>query len=446
MQKLKLNKSLEYMKKIKQYLPGGSLYNFHYSGPENIIPCNKGKGSRVWDLDGNEHLDLFCKFGALILGHSHEEYNTKLKECIDRILAVEQTGWEAEVCELIIKHIPGAEKVRFSLSGTEAVQNAVRLARANTGRNKFVRFYGHYHGNADNIMGGKANDEQKPYPEEQADDIFGTEGRASDILKNQSFIIPWNNIPALESLLSDHKDDIAAVIMEPICINGGGIMPARGYLQKVRELCSKYNIILIFDEVITGFRVGLGGAQGLFNVKPDITVLAKALAGGALPVSAIAGKKEIMDLYDKQRVVHAGTFNGYAIGLAAVKAAIEILERDTDCYQRMGDCLEKMADIFKSAAKDSGIPLVIQGQPTALVFHVSDKELTDTREYNTDLKIRNNMVVQAAKNYGIDFSLISRMYGNIQMNESDISFFADRIGYALQDVKNTLEMLGEDFI
>src|SRR5699024_6681275 len=159
--------------------------------------------------------------------------------------------------------------IRFGLSGTEIVQNALRLARAWTGKNRFIRFEGHYHGNADNIMGGKANNLNNPIPLDYIGDLKGTAGRATDSMESQSYILPWNDEQVLEDLLSKRADEVAAIIMEPVCVNGGGMMPDRNYLKKVRELCDTYNIVLIFDEIITGLRMGLGGAQTYFDVLPD---------------------------------------------------------------------------------------------------------------------------------------------------------------------------------
>ena len=155
--------------------------------------------------------------------------------------------------------------IRFGLSGTEIVQNALRLARAWTGKNRFVRFIGHYHGNADNIMGGRAPKTGDPIPSDYVGDLKGTDGRAKDSMESQSYLIPWNNADILENLLKSKGHEIAAVITEPVCVNGGSVLPAPGYLKRVRELCDEYNVVLIFDEIITGFRMGLGHNRNRCN-------------------------------------------------------------------------------------------------------------------------------------------------------------------------------------
>ncbi|WP_193194001.1 aspartate aminotransferase family protein [Nostoc sp. MG11] len=441
MPKLKFPQSQQAASQVKKYLPGGVHYNFRYEGKDTIIPFNRGKGSRVWDLDNNEHLDLFCKFGALIVGHQNEEYNAKLIYYINKVLSVDQCDLEERVCERIIHHVPSAEMVRFGLSGTEAVQNAIRLARAYTGKPKFVRFQGHYHGNADNIMGGKPTSSEYPVPVEYEGDYMGTDGRAPNILEEQSFLIPWNNIDALEKLLLYRGDEIGIILMEPICINGGGIVPAPGYLEKVRELCDQYHIALIFDEVITGFRVALGGAQSLLGVTPDITVFAKAMGGGALPMSAIVGKKEIMQLYTDNKVIHAGTFNGYPLGLAAVLATIELLENDPSCYERMANYLTQIGQSLVDAAKNVGIPMVAQGVPGVLVFHSESAPLTKAEGYNETTKLRDILITRLARNYGIQFSPVSRFFSNLLMDDSDVTFFKERIGEVMTDIARINEFL-----
>ncbi len=440
MAKLKFRESQEAALRVKKYLPGGVHYNFRYEGKDTIIPFNKGRGSRVWDLDGNEHLDLFCKFGALIVGHYNEEYNTRLIHYMDKVLSVDQCDLEGQVCERISHHVPSADMVRFGLSGTEAVQNAIRLARAYTRKPKFVRFQGHYHGNADNIMGGKPASPENPVPLDYKGDFMGTDGRAPNILQEQSFLVPWNDINVLEKLLSERGNEIGVILMEAICINGGGIVPAPGYLEKFRDLFYQYHVVLIFDEVITGFRVALGGAQSLLGVTPDITVFGKAMAGGALPVSAIVGKKEIMQLYVDNKVIHAGTFNGYPLGLAAVLATIKLLENDPLCYERMGNYQMQIGQSLVEAAKNVGIPMVVQGLPSVLVFHSQKTALEKPEGYDENTKLRDILITRVSRNYGIQFSPVSRFFSNLLMDDSDVAFFKERIGEAMVDVAKLSEM------
>jgi len=443
--KIQRKLTLQYVKRLREVLPGAVHYNFHLTGAETCLPCSRGQGARVFDIDGNEYLDLFCKFGALITGHAHPEYTDALRRAFDKALSVDIGDIDAEVCERIVRLVPSAEMVRFSLSGTEAVQNAIRLARAYSGKPRFVRFVGHYHGNSDNIMGGVSHHPAVDHPVEDPGDHFGTEGRAPGILEAQSFLIPWNDVDAFSRLLEKHGDQIGAVIMEPICINGGGILPKEGYLQAVRDLCDRHGIVLIFDEVITGFRVAIGGVQSLTGVTPDLTVFGKAMAGGVVPVSAIAGKKEIMSLYTQMKVVHAGTFNGYPLGMAAVNATLELLERNPDCYMRMGGFLTKIGQLLVEAARERGIPLSVQGVPTALVFHTRATPVARSEEIDTDQLIRDNLVTNAARHHGILFSPVSRMYCNLMFDAVDLEFFQERIDGAFEDAKDAFDAVGADF-
>ncbi len=434
----------EYHERVKKLLPGGVHYNFNLPWEESPLHFVKTEGSRVWDMDGNEYLDLYARFGAMILGHGNKEYLHDLNDVMNRVLCVSHCDIDAEALEAINRNIPSAELIRFGLSGTEIVQNALRLARAYTGRNKFVRFNNHYHGNADNIMGGKSVDADYPTPEDYVGDTKGTAGRAEGILKDQSFLIEWNDEIALENLLSNHGNEIAAVIMEPVCVNGGSIMPKPGYLQRVRELCDKFGIVLIFDEIITGFRMGLGGAQGEYGVIPDITTLAKAMAGGGVPVAAIAGKKEIMQLLTNKKVIHAGTFNGYPLGTAAVLSTIKILERDNGiAYTEMKTQAKKIHSILTKLADEEKFPLICQGPVTCGAYHCCSQELKHPSEYSSDIQIKDVILNAAFQRNGILVSSISRIYPNISLNDKDIKWFEERAGKAIREAKELITELYE---
>ena len=426
----------EYNLRVKKYLPGGVHYNFRLPWEETPIHFVKADGSRAWDMDGNEYLDLYARFGAMIVGHGNKEYNECLKETIDRVLSVSHCDMDAEALELIAKFIPSAEMIRFGLSGTEIVQNALRLARAWTGKNRFVRFIGHYHGNADNIMGGRAPKTGDPIPSDYVGDLKGTDGRAKDSMESQSYLIPWNNADILENLLKSKGHEIAAVITEPVCVNGGSVLPAPGYLKRVRELCDEYNVVLIFDEIITGFRMGLGGAQQEYGVTPDLTTLGKAIAGGGVPVSALVGKKEIMQLLVDKKVIHAGTFNGYPLGTAAVKATLEILSRNNgQAISQMNEKMVMIHEILKSEADNAGLPLVIQGPPGCASYHVCKDVLKNPEEYDFEIMSLDIILNNSLLKNGILVSSISRMYPNISLNEDDVEWFREGVRNAVIETK-----------
>lgn len=439
--KLPLTKSKDFYKQCWELMPGGTHYNFGDPERPLVIPFNRGRNSRVWDLDGNEHLDLFCKFGALFVGHHNEVYNEALIRYMHKVTSVDICDLEVEVCSQLIRHIPCADMIRFCLSGTEAIQNALRLARGFTGKNRFVRFHGHYHGNADNIMGWrKKKDLSFPVPESFKGDLLDTLGRAEGIMEAQSFVLPWNDLPVLEGTLERYHDDIAAVVMEPICINGGGILPREGYLERAKELCERFNIVLIFDEIITGVRLGLSGAQGILGVTPHLATFGKALGGGSLPISAVAGRGDIMNLYTRGKVIHAGTFNGYPLGLAAVKATFDLVEQDPGCYERMAGFTAQISDAFVRAAHAHELPLVVQGMPTALVYHSQANMVDRSEGYSDKVKFCDIIIREISKRYGIQFSPLSRIYSNMLMSQEDVNFFEERIHDALGNAKKVIEL------
>ncbi|HCC36031.1 MAG TPA: aspartate aminotransferase family protein [Ruminococcaceae bacterium] len=431
----------EYRKRVKKILPGGVHYNFNIPWEESPLHFVKTKDSRVWDMDGKEYLDLYARFGSMILGHGEKEYLSELKALIDRALSVSHCDLDAEALELISRFVPCAEMVRFGVSGTEIVQNAIRLARAYTGKEKIVRFENHYHGNADNIMGGKTTKSSPLIPCEYKGDTKGTLGRGKDAL-TQGYLLPWNNPAALEQLLDEHHGEIATVITEPVCVNGGSVMPAEGYLQKMRELCSKYNVVLIFDEIITGFRMNLGGAQAEFGIIPDLTTLGKAIAGGGLPVSALAGKRAIMSLLTEKKVVHAGTFNGYPLGTAAVKATLEILSRNGGAvYKAMNGMALKMRTILEEEAEKVGLPLITQGPPSCGAYHCCEKVLSSPSEYTANIMMLDAALNSNLASNGILISSISRIYPNISLNDNDVEWFRERVGTALKETKSLYDEL-----
>jgi glutamate-1-semialdehyde 2,1-aminomutase len=437
----RVSRMKQYNQRVKQYLPGGVHYNFNFPWEETPLHFEKTKGSRVWDLAGREYLDLYARFGAMIVGHGNEEYNQCLKETIDRVLSVSHCDMDAEVLELISRYVPTAEMIRFGVSGTEIVQNAIRLARAYTEKNRFVRFENHYHGNSDNIMGGKATDQKNPVPSDYFGDMKGTAGRAKGALEEQSYIIPWNDGEVLEDLLRRKGDDIAAVIMEPVCVNGGSVMPAPGYLEKARTLCDTYGVLLIFDEIITGFRMGLGGAQKELGVYPDLTTLGKAIAGGGVPVSALVGKRKIMQLLVDKKVIHAGTFNGYPLGTAAVKATLEILGRNGgEAYSNMNHHMGSIHKILVSEAKSAGLPLIVQGPLGCGAYHCCEKPLTTPSQYGFDVMSMDIILNAKLAENGILISSLSRLYPNVSLTEEDVEFF--RV-HAKQAIKETKEIYDE---
>lgn len=369
----------EWYERAMKIMPGGQS---NLRMPLGVKPLfiEKGKGAHLQDVDGNEYIDYMCGAGPGIFGYSNEEYLQALKRQLDNLYflvsGAVQSTLEVEVAEKIVGLTACAEKVRFVLSGTEAVQLAIRLARAYTKRPYFIRFEGHYHGWLDNVLGGMVNDRavDKPFAVESDQDPVATEGRAPGALE-ESFKIPWNDIEILEKVLERYGHEVAMIHMEPILCNGGCCPPRPGYLERVRELCTRYGIVLSFDEVITGFRVSLHSAQGLLGVTPDLATFGKAVAGG-VPMGAVAGKKEILDLLLQKRVIGAGTFNGYPYGMAAARVTLSLLEKDDGAHYKKIDALQgRLMSGLKEIAKRLGIPVLIQGPKGVFFFQFIDREI-----------------------------------------------------------------------
>ncbi|NHZ36788.1 aspartate aminotransferase family protein [Massilia rubra] len=436
-------RSKSYNDRLKQVVPGGAHYSFRMPWESKQIHFVGGHGARLRDMDGNEYLDFFSKFGANILGHNDRRYNARLADILNGAAAVNLGANEAEAAEMICAFVPSAEMVRFSLSGTDAVLNALRLARAYTGKSRFIRFFTHYHGNADSLLGGRVGNLDYPLAESFDRDITDTDGKASGATQ-EAFLLPWNDLPTLERVLSAYGDQIAAVLTEPICINGGGVAPQAGYLEGMRRLCDAHGIVLVFDEVITGFRVGLGGAQALVDVMPDLTTLGKAMAGGALPVSAIAGRREIMNLYTARKVVHGGTFNGYALGMAAVRATLDILSEDNgDCYTHLATHMRKIHHIFVHVAAQYGLTFEIQGLDAAGVFHFRPRaELGASSAMIAQYAVK--LTSEAMAECGILVSNMNRLYGSIAVDDSDIALFEERIDEVFKIVAPFVEKMQEN--
>jgi glutamate-1-semialdehyde 2,1-aminomutase len=354
-------------------------------GPHSNLPgyelfrpiwIERGEGAHVWDVDGNHYYDYMCGLGAGTMGYANKVVLDAVKDQLYRLPyldAARRHPGEIELAEKIIAHIPSAEKVRYLLSGTEAVQLVIRLARAYTKRNTFIRFDGHYHGWVDNVFGGGVDPAPSgpPYALYRQDDLFSSRGRDLES-ERQSYKLTWNDIDILERTLEKYGDQVALIIMEAINANGGSCYPKPGYLERVRELCDKYGIVLCFDEMITGFRVDLSGAQGLLGVTPDLTTLGKGVAGG-IPLSVVCGKSKIMDLCADRTVVGAGTFNGYPIGVAAGLATISYVEKDDGAFfGRMADVQSRLVAGMREIAARRGHRMLIQDCPGVMMFYPAD--------------------------------------------------------------------------
>lgn len=353
-------KSASLLERSKKVLAGGVSSEFRKYNHPHAIFYTHGKGSRIYDVDGNDYLDFTLSQGPLILGHSHPEVLAAVNEYSEKgqIFAGQHIK-EIELAEKLNEIIPSAALMRFCLDGSEAVQTAFRMARAKTGKQKFLRFEGHYHGWMDNVCWAISAPSEEALGERDEPIVFPWSQGLSANSKDDFITLPWNDLALLEKTVAKRHTEIAAIITEPVMCNSGCIMPEVGFLEGLRKICDQYNITLIFDEVITGFRLSLGGAQQYFNITPDLSVFAKAMGSG-YPISAIVGKREWMTLLENGQVIHAGTMNSSNPTVAAALATIQVLQRENP-YQRIFDLGQKLIDGLKKAAAKTGHKLLIQG-------------------------------------------------------------------------------------
>ncbi len=358
-------KSAENFTRAERRLPGGVNSNVRLAAPPVFF--SRAKGAWLWDVDGNDYIDYLLGQGPNFLGHANAIVNQAVHDaCAGGMLYGNSHLLEVEAADRICAALGWAEMVRLGMTGTEAVQVALRLARAATGRHRFVRFEGHYHGWLDNVL----VDADSTGP--------ASAGQVASQLAD-SIVVPWNNAPALAAALAEHRGTIAALIMEPIMVNAGTIEPQPGYLHQVRDLCTEHGIVFILDEVITGFRVALGGAAQRYGVTPDLATYGKAMAGG-WPVAALAGRADLMRRFGTGEVNHSGTFNGSVMAAAAVVATIDQLTADPP-YERIGVHGTALQAGLIDLADKHGLPLRVQGLPMA--FHASfghRDPVTDHRE------------------------------------------------------------------
>jgi glutamate-1-semialdehyde 2,1-aminomutase len=361
-------------------LAGGVNSNFRQHGQPVPLVFERGEGPRLYDVDGNVYLDYALGMGPNILGHAPEPVVRAVADSLagGQLFAGQhpsETLLARRVCELV----PCAELVRFGVAGSEMDQAALRLARAYTGRQKVVKFEGHYHGWFDTILVSVAPPLDQAGPEEAPVAHLPSAGQSA-AAAHDVVVLPWNNLEVVRAYLEAHADETAALIMEPILCNTGVIMPRPGYLEGVRHLCDRYGVVLIFDEVITGFRVGLHSAQGRLGVTPDLAVFAKSLAGG-FPIGAVVGKRAIMALTADGSVLHGGSFNGHTASMAAGLATLEELSR-AGVYERMEEHGAALMAGLRRVAQQAGIPLLVQGLGTVFNTAFCDRPaVTDYRSF-----------------------------------------------------------------
>jgi glutamate-1-semialdehyde 2,1-aminomutase len=339
----------------------------------------RGAGAELWDVDGNRYIDHLLALGPMIHGHAHPEMTEPVTAAIRDLSTMYALPYEleAEAARAIVEAVPSVELVRFSNSGTEAVLHATRIARAATGRTIVVRFEGQYHGWADQLEWSHHPDLERAGPTSRPNALPGSLG-IPDAFGSALTVMPWNDAEAIEAYMAEHGHEVAAILTEPIMGNTGVIPPNPGYLELLRNLTTANGALLIFDEVITGFRVALGGAQAKFGVTPDLTTMAKALGGG-FPVSAVGGKRALMESVADGSVLHAGTYNASTLATAAVVASIGILSKP-GVYDRLYEVSERLQQGIRTILSDVGLAVQVQGVGPMFQTWFSETPVTNYRE------------------------------------------------------------------
>jgi len=371
MPELNHKKSIELFKKAKDIIPGGvnSPVRAFKAVGGNPLFIKSAKGPKIYDVDGNEYIDYVLSWGAMILGHAHPKVTKALREAIEGGTSYgAPTELEIGLAQMILNAYPSMDKIRMVNSGTEATMSAIRVARAFTGRDKIIKFEGCYHGHGDAFLvragSGVATLGVPDSP-----------GVPEGYAKN-TITAPFNDLGFFKKLLEKEAKDIACVIIEPVMGNMGCILPGEGFLKGIRKLTEEYEIILIFDEVMTGFRVSYGGAQARYKIKPDMTCLGKVIGGG-FPVGAYGGRKEIMAMIAPEGPVYqAGTLSGNPIAMTVGIETLKILSRP-NTYKRLEEKAQTLEDGLRDVAKMTGVKVKFYRAGTMFCTYFTDVDVVD---------------------------------------------------------------------
>lgn len=366
-----VNQNERLYRQAKRLIPGGvnsPVRAFKAVGGKPIFAA-KAKGAYLWDADGKRYIDYCLSWGPMILGHARREVLAAVKKAMERGTSYGvSTEAEVQLAELLVKAIPSVQKVRLVSSGTEAVMTAIRLARGTTGRDKVVKFIGCYHGHADHMLAAAGSGVMTL-------GLPGSPGVPKDFTKH-TILVPYNDQEAVRRAFEKHGKDIAAVIVEPVAGNMGVVLPKPGFLECLRRQCTKNGSILIFDEVITGFRLGYGSVQPRFGVQADLTCLGKIIGGG-FPIGACCGKASIMDnLAPEGKVYQAGTLSGNPVCAAAGLATLKLL-RKLSPYKELETKIFKLCRSIREIVTARGIPVQVNQAGSMFTVFFAERDVTD---------------------------------------------------------------------
>ncbi|MEL7211818.1 MAG: aminotransferase class III-fold pyridoxal phosphate-dependent enzyme [Pseudomonadota bacterium] len=418
----KMTSQSEWITRAQEVLPAGGFGNFD---PGIIIA--RGQGSRVWDEDGQEYIDYLIGSGPMLLGHGHAEVMEAVLEQLPLGMTFFANNAKGiELAEAIVDAVPCCEQVRYVASGGEADMYAIRLARAYTGRDKILKFEGGYHGMSAEAQMSLAPEQRVNFPQ-AVPDSAGIPQSVAD----QMLIAPFNDLAAVEALLAEHSD-IAAIIVEPL---QRIIAPEPGFLQGLRDLCDKHHVLLIFDEIVTGFRLAYGGAQERYGVTPDICTLGKIIGGG-FPLAALGASAEIMQHFDKAAVggekwlMQLGTLSGNPVAAAAGLKTMEILKREGS-YDRLRKIGSQLQDIQSKALTQAGIAHQICGDETLFDIFFTDATCRDYRSAQHTDPNQNGVYNAALRKHGV-FKAPGKLYPSLAVTQADLELTAHAVQEAVK--------------
>jgi glutamate-1-semialdehyde 2,1-aminomutase len=426
------DRSTQLLAQSRRSLAGGVSSPFRAKAPVPLF-LEDGLGSRLFDVDGNEYIDYQLAWGPMILGYCHPAMVKRLRLQVEKPLSYgSQHELEIVVAERIQSMVACAERVAFTSSGSEAVQLAQRLARAYTKRPLILKFEGHYHGWMDSALFSYKPQIGEVGPLEKPRIVPGSSGQVENAASN-TVVAPWNNLEILDHILSANSGNVAAIMMEAVLCNSGCLMPNPGFLAGARALADRHGALLIFDEVITGFRIGPGGAQQHFGVTPDLATFGKAVGGG-VPLSVIAGRADVMEQMFTANVVFGGTFNGNPFSLAGADVCLAELSRNGGALlahaNRVG---AKLMTGIEALAKTHEIPLRVTGFGAAFALHFTERtELIDYRGLFDDSRTTLQLFLHAALREGLIIVPDGRFYVSTAHTDEDIVETLEKFDRAFQ--------------
>ena len=412
---------------IDPLIPGG-LGQLDIPKERQLI-IERGRGARVWDVDGREYVDCIMGSGPLILGHAHPAFVEAIQSQASRGSTFYAfTPQIMQLVEELIEAIPCAEQIKFTSTGSEAIQYALRLARAHTGRDKILKFEGGYHGHSEYAVFSYGPKELKPFPEAYPQSLGVTEGVRKDVL-----VAPFNDLEATAEILAEHADEVACIILEPV---QRAITPRQGFLQGLRQLADAHGALLVYDEIVTGFRLAYGGAQAYYGVEPDIAVYGKAMSGG-YPIAALAGRADVMAFSDPShpsgKIHFSGTFNGHALGAAAALATLKIL-REPGTFERLHEVGRRFSDGLTALFRHHGVPGQVLGVGPWSQVVLGDGEIDDYRTLaKADLAGAAALNLEVLER-GVYNNPGSKIYLSLAHTDEDIDFVLDAYDQSLAEL------------